>query len=153
MESQPEAGKELQPGLLGTVKSECELSLTVGCSMHVHVSPHQSAWGCGCGCGCGFGRGQLGGVCKALCFYDCAITDGAGVMPAERKNSELVPAGRKVNAWCPWGTRTISGARRAQRDRVIPGGRKDNESAASNAARCGRQASSQEVALLVRCSR
>ena len=57
------------------LQTNCQLLLTKGCSMHVHVSPQDSK----------FTAEQLRGICKGLCFFDDAITR---VMPADRKENE-----------------------------------------------------------------
>ncbi|KAK4248642.1 hypothetical protein C7999DRAFT_13395 [Corynascus novoguineensis] len=65
--------KELR-SLFRVLHAECKLRLTTGCSMHVHVSPYDGR----------YTAEHLRKICKALCYFDNAITR---VMPAERKNN------------------------------------------------------------------
>ncbi|KAK4194107.1 putative amidoligase enzyme-domain-containing protein [Triangularia verruculosa] len=60
--------------LFAILKRNCRIRLTHGCSMHVHVSPGPST----------FNNSQLRSICKAICYFDDAITR---VMPADRKEN------------------------------------------------------------------
>ena len=66
--------RELE-AVFNVLHTNCQLLLTTGCSMHVHVSPFEDQ----------FTAEHLRGICKGLCYFDDAITR---VMPADRKENE-----------------------------------------------------------------
>ncbi|KAM7219064.1 hypothetical protein V8F06_005502 [Rhypophila decipiens] len=53
----------------------CDLKVTTGCSMHVHVSPGVSTK---------FNECQLQAICKAICYWDTVTT---AILPLHRKAS------------------------------------------------------------------
>jgi hypothetical protein len=65
------------------LEGDCNIRITTGCSMHVHVSPFGST----------YTTRQLRGVCKGVCYYDNATTK---VLPGERKDN-------------PWATSNVVG--------------------------------------------
>ncbi|KAK9794509.1 putative Amidoligase enzyme [Seiridium cardinale] len=65
--------------IFSVLSQYCEIKLTVGCSMHIHVSPTQTA-----DLQQKYTIVQLRSILNAISFYDAAITQ---IMPAERKNN------------------------------------------------------------------
>ncbi|KAK4251737.1 putative amidoligase enzyme-domain-containing protein [Corynascus novoguineensis] len=76
---------ELQ-AVFEVLHDECKVRLTTGCSMHVHVSPYDGR----------YTAGQLQKICKALCYFDNAITK---VMPAERKDNPWATSNKLKRAY------------------------------------------------------
>ncbi|KAM0814534.1 putative Amidoligase enzyme [Seiridium cardinale] len=65
--------------IFSVLNEYCEIRLTVGCSMHIHVSPTQTG-----DLQQKYTIVQLRSILNAISFYDAAITQ---IMPAERKNT------------------------------------------------------------------
>ncbi|KAK0665499.1 putative amidoligase enzyme-domain-containing protein [Cercophora samala] len=62
--------------LFATLKESCKIRVTNDCSMHIHVSPGPGLPT--------FDDSQIRAICKAICYFDDAITR---VMPADRKET------------------------------------------------------------------